>query len=452
MVASLLTVTATTRYLGPSLYGDVTTAVMFVGLWMSLAELGIGAVLVRRVTSGRGDLERLVRINAGLSVSYCIPLYAVAAASGTLIYWGDRQVVAMILIVAASLTLTTLSTCFIPVFLATVRFRAVALSDLLGRSISFALTVILVKYEAGVLWFAVVQLVPPAVVLVIQGGAAKSIVNCTPIFSIRESWDLLRESLPQTVILIIGVLYYRIDGVILSLLSSPDEVGVYGLAFTLTTTVGVLAQFFLSSTLSTMTGLYARDRQAFTNFISKSLQIMICIGAPVAIVGWMLAGELIELVGSAAFVHRGAPTLAILSLSIAITFVTGVLGQALFAAHDQRFLMNLNLVALVINIILNIILVPQHGAQGAAVSLVATNCIGLLVATWRLRRRVSIQVPWLFLLRLTVPLSLCIGAMLALRELPVAAVSVAAATVYLVVNVIVGPVSLRMIRSVVART
>nr|WP_244880904.1 polysaccharide biosynthesis C-terminal domain-containing protein [Mycolicibacterium gilvum] len=150
--------------------------------------------------------------------------------------------------------------------------------------------------------------------------------------------------------------------------------------------------------------------------------------------------------------HRGALTLAILSLSIAITFVTGVLGQALFAAHDQRFLMNLNLVALVINIILNIILVPQHGAQGAAVSLVATNCIGLLVATWRLRRRVSIQVPWLFLLRLTVPLSLCIGAMLALRELPVAAVSVAAATVYLVVNVIVGPVSLRMIRSVVART
>src|SRR6201994_2419048 len=86
MLASVVSVAMTARYLGPGRYGQLTIAVAFIGMWTSLADLGIGTVIVRRVTSGRGDLERLVRVNSGLSLLYCVPLAALAAVCGLLIY------------------------------------------------------------------------------------------------------------------------------------------------------------------------------------------------------------------------------------------------------------------------------------------------------------------------------------------------------------------------------
>ena len=204
LVTSFLTVTATTRYLGPSSYGALTTAVVFVGLWASLTELGIGSVLVRRVMSGRGSLERLVRINAGMSIVYCLPLFAIAAVSGAAVYRERADVVEMILIISAGLTLTTIASCVEPIFVARVRFGAVALSDLLSRVASLAVTLILIEFRADIVWFAVVQLAPPVVVLLVQGVAASRLVNWRPIFSVSESWGLLRESLPQTAVLMIA--------------------------------------------------------------------------------------------------------------------------------------------------------------------------------------------------------------------------------------------------------
>ena len=76
MLASAVSVAMTARYLGPGHYGQLTIAVVFVGMWISFADLGISTVIVRRVTAGRGDLERLVRVNSGLSLMYCVPLAA----------------------------------------------------------------------------------------------------------------------------------------------------------------------------------------------------------------------------------------------------------------------------------------------------------------------------------------------------------------------------------------
>jgi O-antigen/teichoic acid export membrane protein len=451
MVASVLTVSATTRYLGPSSYGTLTTAVVFVGLWASLTELGIGSVLVRRVMSGIGSLERLVRINAGMSLVYCLPLVAIAAASGAAVYRDRTDVVAMVLIISSGLLLTTIATCFEPIFLATVRFGAVALSDLLSRVACLAGTIVLIHFHASVVWFATVQLAPPVVVLLIQGVAATRIVDWRPIFSLSESWGLLRESLPQTAALITAVLYYRADGVILSLRSTADEVGVYGLAFTLAFTLSVLIKFFQSSTLSTMTHLYARDRDQFATLISRSIESMLFAAAPIAIGGAILAEQVVELIGSNAFARHGGLTLALLLVAVALSFLAGVTSQALFAAHDQIFLMRLSISTLAINIVLNIVLVRDYGAIGAGIALVATEIIGLMFTSWRLRRRVPYRAPWLFAVRLIGPLAVCAGLAVCMRTFPVLVTIPAAAIAYLLVNVMIGPVTPQVIKATLSK-
>ncbi|KAA1372965.1 oligosaccharide flippase family protein [Aeromicrobium fastidiosum] len=447
MIASIVTVALTVRHLGGESYGHLTTAIVFVSLWTSFTELGIGAVVVRRVTSGQGDLERLVRVNTGLSLVYGIPLTIITTVSGLVVYSGQDEVTAVLPIVAAGLAMTTVSTCVQPVFLATVRFAAVAWSDFASRALSLALTLALLQTDAGLMWFAVVQVVPPLVVLVVQGVAASRILSWRPVFAVRESWELLRESLPQTAVLVIGVLYWRIDGVLLSLLDSPLQVGTYYLASTLAFTLSVIPTFFATSTLSSMTGLWSSDRDRFSHFTSRSVETMLFIGAPIAVVGLVLAGPVMRLIGSDEFVGDGTPTLALLFVAVGVTFLNGTVSQALFAAHEQAFLVRLNVVNLGINIVLNLVLIPLWGAAGAALALLVTELIGQVVASWRLSRRCAYRTPWAFAIRLTVSLAAAAATALLLHGAPVLLALAGAGVAYLLANLVVGPVKIATVRT-----
>jgi O-antigen/teichoic acid export membrane protein len=452
LLASVVTVALTTRHLGPTSYGHLTTAIVFVGLWTSFTELGIGSVIVRRVTSGSGDLNHLVRVNAGLSLVYCIPLAVITVVTGWAMYGGESEVVGMIAIVGFSLILTTLSSCVQPVFMTDVRFGAVAASDALGRILSLVGTIVLIYEDAPLVWFAAVQLIPPLVALLIQGVAAHRISNLRPVFSARDSWLLVRESLPQTGVLIIAALYWRSDGVLLSKLSTPDQVGAYGLAYSITFNATVISSTFLASALSTMTNLYASDKPAFVAFTTRSVQAMLFMGAPMAVVGMILSPELVHLMSSEEFVDAAGLMLGLLFVCVAIRFVNAVLSQALFAAHDQVFLLRLNVINLIANIALNLALIPLLGATGVGISLIASELIGLVVATWRLGRRSTYRTPWRFSIHLAVPLAAAAGVCILLRELPVLLTGLAAAVVYLAVNALLGPVRPSAVRGMLSRS
>lgn len=440
MLASVVSVSMTARYLGPGRYGQLMVAVAFVGMWTAMTDLGINTVIVRRVTSGRGALERLVRVNSGLSLVYCVPLAALAAVTGWLIY-RDADVRVMLVVLSGQLLMLTVRTRFEPVFLSTVRFSAVAVSDVAGRLGTLGMVSWLVAMHASIIWFAVVQLVPPLVQLTIQGAAARRHVSLRPVFSTRESIDLLRESLPLMGVAVVGILYWRADGVMLSLLNTHAEVGVYGLAYTVAFNTEALSIFFQKSTLSTATGLYSRDVGAYVAFLRRSVELMSFLAFPVAVVGTLLAGPLIELFGDSAFVSRGAPTLALLLIAASLRFVTGTLGQGLFACHEQRFFFRLSVAALALNVLLNLCLDGRFGAVGAGISLVCTELIGLTFASWRLGRHCGYRTPVRFLLHLLIPTSASALVALLLSGQHVVITLGAAAATYLAVNIVAGPVN-----------
>ena len=242
-------------------------------------------------------------------------------------------------------------------------------------------------------------------------------------------------------VLVVGILYWRTDGVILSLVSTHAEVGVYGLAYTIAFNTEALSTFFLKSTLSTATALFSRDVNAFAAFMRRSVELMCFVAIPVAVVGVLLAGPLIGLLGDQAYVGRGAPTLGLLFVAVALRFVSGTLGQGLFACHQQRFFFRLFLVALALNIVLNVLLDNRFGAVGAGIALVCTEVFGLAFASWRLRRHCGYRTPVVFLLRALIPTAASAAAAVLLSGEHVLFILAAAAGVYLLVNLAIGPVN-----------
>ncbi|WP_373202395.1 oligosaccharide flippase family protein [Mycobacterium marinum] len=440
MLASVVSVMLTARYLGPGRYGQLTIAVAFIGMWASLVDLGIGRVIVRRVTSSPDDLERLVRIYNGLSLVYCIPLTLVAAGSGLLVYH-DHEVRAMLVVLSCQLLIVTMLTRLEPVFLVTVRFTAVAVSDVVGRLATLGVISFLVASRADVIWFAVPQLIQTALQLLIQSRAASQRVRLRPILALREAADLLRESLFPMGVTVITVLYWRVDGVILSLLNTHSEVGVYGLASSIALNTLVLSVFFLKSTLSTATELYSRDLAAFAGFIRRSVELMYFLAVPIAVVGVLVAQPLIRLLSSQAFVSRGTPTLALLFIAVGLRFIATTLGEGLFASHSQRFWFWLSVATLTLNIVLNLALDGRLGALGAGIALVCTELFNMTIASWWLHRQCGYHTPVLFLLRLSVPTAASVAVVLLLAGHHVIVVLAAAAVAYLAINAAIGPLT-----------
>ena len=199
-----------------------------------------------------------------------------------------------------------------------------------------------------------------------------------PVFSWRETADLLREALPVIGAVVLATVYLRCDGVILSLLSNHAEVGVFGLAVTVAFNTVVLATFFQNATLSRATELFSSDVAAFAGFMRHSVELMWFLAAPVAVIGGLLAGPLIGFFGDQAFVGRGTPTLALLCIAAALRFVGSTLSQGLFACHHQRFLLWMSFAELGVIAGLNFALDGRYGAVGAGIALVCMEVSRML--------------------------------------------------------------------------
>jgi O-antigen/teichoic acid export membrane protein len=362
-----------------------------------------------------------------------------ASVSGLMIYH-DADVRTMLVVMSVSLLFLTTTTTG-PVFVTTVKFSAMAIADLASRLALLGVISGLVVSHADVIWFAVANLIPSLFALVIQGAAASRHISLRPVFSVRETRDLLRKSLVQMAIVITAVLYWRVDGVILSLLSSDSEVGVFGLAQTFALNTMVLSAFFLNSTLSTAAALFARDVAAFAGFLRRSVEIMYVIGLPVAVIGAMLAGPLIRLIGDEEFVARGAPTLALLFIAVAVQFVSDTLSQGLFAAHLQRFLLGVAVGALVFNLVLTCLLARPYGAVGAGAALISTEVLAVAACAWGLRRDCGFRMPVKFLARVLIPTAASVAVVLVMSGWHVLIVGAAAAAAYVLTNLVIGPLT-----------
>lgn len=427
---AIVTLGIATRYLGEHGYGIMTTAVVFIGLFETLTSQGIGTVIVRRVSGRAGaSLPRLVGIDLTLSMGYAIPLALTAGSVGVLSY-DDPQIQAAMLVLSAGLVCSAMASCFDPVFDVAVRYGPVATAEFVSRVITLGAALTVSMTDAGLLAMCGVQILPQLIRMVIVGLSANRITPLRPIFSGPETVSLFKESVPFTLIMLIGVVYWRADGVMLSFLSDTREVAAYGLAIQLAFTLNMLPQVFSRTALSTINEGYATDPERFRRAVASGYRFLLLLAAPVAVLGIPLAERLVTAVSTEEFAAGATPVLRLFFVACAISFLTSIISDAMVAAHQQRFLTTLSLVNLVVNIGLNFVLIPIYGAVGCGIALIVTELSGVVFTQLRLRKVGVGPIPLGYLVRLIPGLNLSLLGMLATWSLPLAFPIIAGAIGY----------------------
>ena len=199
--------------------------------------------------------------------------------------------------------------------------------------------------------------------------------------------DLVTACVPFGLNAFFGSIYLSVDVLLLEEICGDTEVGIYRGAVMLIALFPVLA-----NTLTT--GVYPRmskhlgDPEAAGAELSFVARILLAISVPAAVGGMLVAEDLMIFIGGDAW---GVSALAFMVMApmLPLRYLNNGLGMTLSALDAQKDRTRGVFLAAVLNLAANAVVIPEHGAVGAAATTLATEVALAIWFHWKVRPHIT---------------------------------------------------------------
>jgi O-antigen/teichoic acid export membrane protein len=197
--------------------------------------------------------------------------------------------------------------------------------------------------------------------------------------TVRKVPSVLRTALPIAATAGIGIVYERVDLLMVAKLDSTSAAAIYGVVLTALAISAILPSIIVPAFFPLLTaGLKETPEQAGESFFLL-WRLFLLLSVPVALFLAFGSDDLVTAVLGDRYESAGTP-LAIFGGCIVLGFLNYLVGYALLAAYHERRRVLIIAVSLAVNVGLNFLLIPPHGPTGAAVALVISD---VLLFAWQ---------------------------------------------------------------------
>jgi O-antigen/teichoic acid export membrane protein len=318
------------------------------------------------------------------SVAYVVPrrlVLGVVAVLGTAVMYlvaAQNQSVVVPAVFALSILCTICYTSFAAALRGMGRVGPDAWNELLSRVLLLVLGVILLSRGLGlvpvVLLYVLADALSFAALLVV---ARRGLPRAAPV---DRSRFRLRRVAPLGLASLAGLAYFRLDLWLLAVIGNDDAaVATYSVCYRildgLAIPAGALAMVSVGATarLDVAAAKRTADKMAAFLCLLLSPAVLLLLAAPASILSLLFGAKYAD----------GATVLRILAVAV-IPTVSYLVWAPLVGLRGSR-LLPIMVVSLVVNIGLNVVLIPRYGAEGAAIATLVGQA-GLAVALrWSLR-------------------------------------------------------------------
>lgn len=191
-------------------------------------------------------------------------------------------------------------------------------------------------------------------------------------FDRRDAMSFGRVVSPFAVLLVISMVYFRVDVVLVGLVCDETQVGLYGAAITLYTVALLLLSSVMSAVYPRLSTAFRDSREGFVRATMLSVKFLAVGVVPMAVVMICFSDRLLTLVFGGSF-STAAPVLSLLAASLPLHAINGALGQALQAGQHQTAMVRIVLAGLAAHVVGIVLLVPILGIEGAALSVLVSS-------------------------------------------------------------------------------
>ena len=185
-------------------------------------------------------------------------------------------------------------------------------------------------------------------------------------------------ALPLSLLGIFGIIYQRIDTVMLSLFKGDAPVGWYNAAYNLILGFQFIPQLFMQSLLPSMSFYYISSRESLQKAYEKSFKYLFILGLPIAVGIFILADKFILFFYGKEFINS-VIALKILTWDILLFFLYTCTGFVLISTDKQNQMAATIAILAIVNYTLNLFLIPKYSYIGAGIATLVTEIILLII-------------------------------------------------------------------------
>jgi O-antigen/teichoic acid export membrane protein len=371
-IVSLVSVAILARYLNLSTFGQYAFIVAFVEIFKVISTMGVNTILTREVARNKEGAVRLYSSALAIQCILSVFTFGIIAISINVISSSDTVIKATYLC-AIAVIFDFMGKTFSSVFQAFERMEFDSYKTFLSQGIFLLGIIAVAKFNLGLIGIFYALILAGCIdaifgFFVVQFG----FVKLQPKGNLTEIWFLAKEAIPLGFKRVMRRIGFRIDTLILAAFKSSAEVGLFHGVYKMVQALQFLADGSLQAIFPIFSRHYGTSHGSFDLAYEKSFKFLSIIGVPIAIFLSFFSHEVIILVLGKKFI-AAVPALQILGWMISFMFLSNLMENVLIAGGKQSICTLVTGVALAVNFLLDLFLIPRWSFTGASIATLITE-------------------------------------------------------------------------------
>ena len=353
------------RYFGANIFGIWSIALSITGILGIFADLGMSTLMIREVSRDLSLADKYISNAIFIKIILSILTFGLIIIITNLI--GYPEIVKnVIYIVTVSVIIGSFAGILGAIFQVNEKMEYISLSTILSSVITLLGTAIMIFYNLGIVFFAFINILSTGLIsvyILIKYAQNFPLPQLKIDFSFWK--PILKESWPFGVTALSGMLYNYIDSIMLSVTQGAEVVGWYSAAYRLMLILLFIPNAVNMAIFPVMSRFYTSSEDSLKLMNEKYFKYMIILGVPIGVGTTILADKIILMIFGSGYI-QSIIALQILIWTIILTFAGAPFVQLLQSINKQFIITKISVISAIINIILNLVLIPSFSYIGAS--------------------------------------------------------------------------------------
>ena len=377
MVLSLLIGIITARYLGPGNYGLINYGTAFTTFFAALCGLGINSVIIKDFVEH--PEEQGESIGSALVMKIGSSVLSVIMIVG-IVSFLDRDE-PLTISVAALCGLGSVFHVFDTFnywFQNRYQSKVISFVTLIAYLATSLYRIVLLICNKDVRWFALATSVDYIVMAILLYLLYKKNGGPSLKFSFKKSKSLLSMSYHYILSGMMIAIYGQTDKIMLKFMLTEADVGYYSTATTICGMWTFVLMAIIDSFYPTILRLFATDKAGYDRKNKQLYAIVFYISLVVSMFFTVAGSVVVKILYGQEYIESINP-LKIVTWYTAFSYLGVARNAWIVSEGKQKYLKYMYCAAAIINVILNLILIPAWGASGAAIASLITQIFTSIV-------------------------------------------------------------------------
>jgi len=376
------------RLLGPNDYGIYVTVGAFVGMFDIITFYGINKVVLREGAKDLSEMGDYLEKTTGVKNLFTFIAIGVCIIASFFTPY-SIQVRLYIILFSFSLIYKSFNGFISAVYKAAEKMQYNAILTILNSIMYVSLSIAFLYMGFGLLALFIIALFSHFFNLIINYKLTKRFLIFK--FWNRIKWDkyILKSALIFSILSFSFFLSDRIDLVMISILGSSKDVGIYGVAYQITMVGAAMRGLIATAFFPIFVKAYNKNAVRWNSLIKYSIMMGLGLLAIATIISFY-SKQIIPLLFGGEYFESGV-ILSVLVFVVALGFISIPFLNTLQATHNEIQLLKVCWIAPSLNIGLNYLFFKVFGLIGIAYSTLVVGCVSATLFILVTRRTLKIQ-------------------------------------------------------------